>query len=265
MSYSWLGPKIVKRVRDAIITAYRNAFSYDPDFTYVTNANGTVNFDCSKVVINDSTPDDYYFLPSINVTTTSGEEHRFLQEDFFGAFQDLNGNMSPRRGAPLDIRATVEATALDVITRDRLVDRLYELFKVVNDALADNGVGLLRTSIRADSRKFEHDRWYYTSGVELSLYAEWLEEDTTVPVTIDDVEVTVLTSDSITESWPSSSEGILIKDMIYRQDTWANLLRAAQNDPFTPFMCLAADQGICYMYSTNTSLGNQGFIALGGG
>lgn len=142
---------------------------------------GTVDFDCTGIVINDSTSEDYFFLPSINVMTTSGEEHRFLQEDLFEMFEDSNSELSSRRGAPMSITVLVEATSLDIITRDELVDRLYEYFKIITDDLADNGIGILKTSINTDRREFRNDRWFYTSGVTYHLYAEWLDEDLTNP------------------------------------------------------------------------------------
>lgn len=46
-------------------------------------SNVVVNFDCTRIAINDATPQDYYYLPAITVSTAAGEEHRFLQEDFF--------------------------------------------------------------------------------------------------------------------------------------------------------------------------------------
>lgn len=180
-TYSWTGANIIKRVRDAIILNFRRGFLYDTKYPYVQNLDGTVNFDCTRIVINDSTPEDYYSLPSINIMTASGEEHRFIQEDFFEEFKDSNGEMSARRGAPLDIRVTVEATALDIITRDELVDRMYEKFKIITNDLADNGIGILKTSINMDRKDFRNDRWFYTSGVTLQLYAEWLDEDITDP------------------------------------------------------------------------------------
>jgi hypothetical protein len=181
MSYSWTGAIIIKRVRDAIIKNFRRAFQYDTKYTYVQNIDGSVNFDCAKIVINDATPEDYFSLPSINVMTASGEEHRFIQEDFFEEFTSTNGEQSARRGAPLDITVTVEATAIDIITRDELVDRMYEYFKIITNDLADNGIGILKTSINTDRKEFKNDRWYYTSGVTLRLYAEWLDEDITDP------------------------------------------------------------------------------------
>ncbi len=146
-----------------------------------TGGTSTVNFDCSGIAINDVTPEEYYSLPSINVMTANGEEHRFLQEDYFEAFEDGNGEISDRRGAPLDINVTIEATAIDIITRDELVDRLYEYFKIITNDLADNGVGILRTSINTDRKEFKNDRWFYTSGVTMHLYAEWLDENLTAP------------------------------------------------------------------------------------
>jgi hypothetical protein len=257
-NYSWLGPIIIKRVRDAIVLNLRRQFLYDSLYPYVetvtfttlpgvvdlinetpfvtgtgtkflttlkvgnrvqfgadtnyyyvstissdtnlaltTNYTGAttvgstvswasnvvVNFDCTRIAINDATPQDYYYLPSINVMTAAGEETRFLQEDFFEEFTDANGNQSERRGAPMSINVTIDAMALDVITRDQLVDRLYEKFKIITTDLAANGIGILKTSISPDSRKFENDRWYYTSSVTMHLYAEWLDEDITPPNT----------------------------------------------------------------------------------
>lgn len=176
------GPFIVKRIRDAVIVNFRTAFSTDPLYPYVENTDGTVDFDCTKIVINDATPEDYFHLPSINVMTASGEEHRFLQEDFFEEFtdEDTSGKVT-RRGAPMSFTVSVEATALDVITRDELLDRMYERLKLITDDLADKGIGILKTSLRPDRRDFRGDRWFYTSGVDLYLYAEWLEEDAIDP------------------------------------------------------------------------------------
>lgn len=173
------GPLIIKRVRDSVILNLRRAFSTDSLFPYVEAAgpDGAVDFDCTKVVINDVTPEDHYFLPSINVMTASGEETRFIQEDFFEVCDDGK----ERRGAPLKLSVTVEAKALDVVTRDELLDRLYQKFKIVMDDLADNGVGVIKTSINSDRREFINDRWFYTSGVTLMLYAEWVEEDALDP------------------------------------------------------------------------------------
>jgi len=251
-NYSWIGPIIIKRVRDAIVLNLRRQFSYDTMYPYVetvtftalpgvvnldlespyvtgagtnftktlnagnriqfasdvnyyyvlsvasdtsltltTNYTGqtvssatisiasnvVVNFDCTRIAINDATPQDYYYLPALVVKTAAGEEHRFLQEDFFEEFTDVNGNQSERRGAPMDINVTIEALAIDVITRDQLVDRLYEKFKIITTDLAENGIGILKTSILPDDRKFENDRWWYTSSISMKLYAEWLDED----------------------------------------------------------------------------------------
>jgi len=179
-NYSWLGPIIIRRVRDAIVLNLRRQFLYDTTYPYVetlsftplaglvavvnespfvvgtatnfttglqagnrvqfgsdasayyilsvtdsthleltTNYTGvtnsstsvsfgspTVNFDCTRITINDATPQDYYYLPTITVMTAQGDETRFLQEDFFEEFTDVNGNQSERRGAPMEIMLT---------------------------------------------------------------------------------------------------------------------------------------------------------------
>ncbi len=171
-----LGPIIAKRVRDSIILNFRRGFSTDTLFPYVENPDGSVDFDCSKVVINDATSEDHMSIPSINVMALSGEESRFIQEDLFNDV-DCAGNAVVQRGAPMYFSVLVEATALDVITRDELLDRMYQKFKIVTDDLADNGVAIIKTSLARDKRQFINDRWWYTSGVDMKLYAEWIEED----------------------------------------------------------------------------------------
>lgn len=187
-AYPWTGPFIVQRVRDAVIAAYRTAFSYDPLFTYVTTTTGTgtnavttVNYDLTKISIADNNPVLYYFVPEINVITVSGEEHRFIQEDLFGSYTDANGNQSQLRGAPISMTVTVNATTLDGVTRDQLVDRMYETLKIVDTNLSAQGVAIWKTSINPDTRTFVNDRWYYTSGVTLHLYVEWIDVNVTAP------------------------------------------------------------------------------------
>ena len=185
---------IIQFASQAGVTYYVKTVESNTSLTLTNNYTGTStvssgasngtsqpDFDCSGIAINDVTPEEYYSLPSINVMTANGEEHRFIQEDYFEAFEDSNGEISDRRGAPLDINVVVEATAIDIITRDELVDRLYEYFKIITDDLANSGVGILKTSINTDRREFKNDRWFYTSGVTMHLYAEWLDENMTDP------------------------------------------------------------------------------------
>lgn len=202
MSFAWAGPHVIKRIRDAIVLNFRRGFTYDTKYTYVQNPDGSVNFDCSKIAINDVTPEDAYFLPSINVMTASGEEHRFLQEDFFNQYKDLSGLDVTRRGAPMSFTVSVEATALDTITRDELLDRMYQKFKIITDDLANNGVGIWKTSIRSDRKEFKGDRWFYTSGVDLHLYAEWIEEDTIDPnSTVGNISSVITTDNGIRQEF----------------------------------------------------------------
>jgi len=171
------GAVIAKRVRDAIILNLRRAFSTDITYPYIENLDGSVDYDCSKVLINDVTPEDHLSYPSINVMSLSGEESRFLQEDYFNTLDCSGTTRVDLRGAPMYFSVSVEATALDTITRDELLDRLYQRFKIITDDLADNGVAIIKTSLNRDRREFIQDRWFYTSGVEMKLYAEWIEQD----------------------------------------------------------------------------------------
>jgi hypothetical protein len=171
------GAVIVKRVRDAIVLNLRRIFASDPIYTYSENPDGTLNVDCSKIGINDATPATSLVYPSIICSTASGEETRFLQEDFFSSTEDAEGNITEIRGAPIVFQVTILVTSLDTITRDEVLDKIYRNFKIITDDLADNGIGIIKTSLETDRREFVQDRWLYTSGVRMSLYGEWIEEE----------------------------------------------------------------------------------------
>jgi hypothetical protein len=200
--YPWTGPYIVRRVRDAVIAAYRNAFSYDSTFTYVADTTGVVNYALTKISIADNNPVLYYFLPEINVITISGEEHRFIEQDLFEEFTDSDGSKGVLRGAPISMAVTINATTLDGVTRDEVVDRLYEYLKQVTTALSTQGIAIWKTSINPDTRVFTNDRWYYTSGVTLHLYVEWLDENLTAPVSnVDGFDSTITTDGGIKQEF----------------------------------------------------------------
>ena len=171
------GPVISRRVRDAIVVNLRNQFALDAEYPYVENTDGTLNFTQTKIAINDATPIDFLTYPCITVENLSGEEHRFLQQDYFEQFKDSSGNVFNRRGAPMTMEVTIKATALDTVVRDQILDRLYERFKILTDYLSVSGVGVVKTSLLPDGREFPYDRWIYTSGVRMTLYVEWTEID----------------------------------------------------------------------------------------
>lgn len=171
------GPVISRRVRDAIVVNLRNQFALDTEYPYVENPDGTLNFTQTKVAINDATPIDFLIYPCITVENLSGEEHRFLQQDYFEQFKDSLGAVFTRRGAPMTMEVTIKAIALDTVVRDQILDRLYERFKILTDYLSVSGVGVVKTSLLPDTREFPHDRWIYTSGIRMTLYVEWTEVD----------------------------------------------------------------------------------------
>jgi hypothetical protein len=173
------GPVISRRVRDAIVINLRNQFALDPVYPYVENPDGTLNFNTTapytQIAINDATPLDFLFYPCITVENLSGEEHRFLQQDYFEQFKDSTGAVFNRRGAPMTMEVVIKAKALDTVVRDQVLDRLYERFKILTDYLSASGVGVVKTSLLPDDREFPYDRWIYTSGVRMTLYVEWTE------------------------------------------------------------------------------------------
>jgi hypothetical protein len=171
------GALIAKRVRDAVVLNLRRVFALDVDYPYVENLDGSLNFDLTKISINDVTPGDHLFYPSIIVSTLSGEESRFLQEDFISSTRDKDDNIFEVRGASIHFMVNIQAQALDTIVRDELLDRIYQKFKLITDDLADRGVAIIKTTLEGDKREFIQDRWIYSSGVRMSLYGEWIEEE----------------------------------------------------------------------------------------
>lgn len=171
------GALIAKRVRDAVVLNLRRVFATDVEYPYVENIDGSLNFDSTKVSINDVTPGDHLFYPSIIVSTLSGEESRFLQEDFISSTPTEDGGHFEVRGAPIYFTVNIQAQALDTIARDELLDKIYQKFKLITDDLADRGVAIIKTSLEGDKREFIQDRWIYSSGIRMSLYGEWTEEE----------------------------------------------------------------------------------------
>lgn len=175
------GALIAKRVRDAVVLNLRRVFKLDTDYPYVETTEGALDFDATKVSINDVTPNDHLFYPSIIVATLSGEESRFIQEDFISESRDKDDNIHEVRGAPMYFTVNIQAQALDTIARDQLLDKIYQKFKLITDDLADSGVAIIKTSLESDKREFIQDRWVYSSGIRMSLYGEWIEEEAVDP------------------------------------------------------------------------------------
>jgi len=175
MADSLTGAVIARRVRDAIVTNLRDIFTADTDYPYVANSDGTLNFDLTKIAINDVTPNDHLYYPSIICSTLSGEEERFLQEDLMNYEVAEDGTITETRGAPLVFSCSIQGQSLDTITRDALLDKIYRNFKVITDALAVNGVAVVKTSLETDKREFIQDRWIYSSGVRMELFGEWTD------------------------------------------------------------------------------------------
>lgn len=179
MADSLFGAVVVKRVRDAVVLNIRDMFRTDVSYPYIDNNDGSLNFDQTKISINDVTPLDHLFYPSIIVSTVAGEESRFIQEDYLSSTVNADGSITELRGAPINFSVLIQSQALDTVVRDELLDKIYDHFKMITDDLAANGVAIIKTFLESDKREFVQDRWIYTSGVRMSLYAEWLDSEVT--------------------------------------------------------------------------------------
>lgn len=164
--------QIVKKIRDAVIVQLRDAFTQDERYTYNEDSLLT------KIMIHDVSANETLKIPSIIINTLSGEESRYLQNDLV---QETATGFT--RGSGINSSTSIEVLTLDTISRDEIVDRIYQLLKDMTDTLADYGVGILKTNFNPERRQFVGDRWWYTSGVTLSCYSEWLEVNTTSPTT----------------------------------------------------------------------------------
>lgn len=172
--------QIIRKIRDSIILNLRDAFSKDPDYPYSDSLEDT------KIHISDVTPLEAIKFPSIIVSGVNGDETRYLQDDFV-----QETNIDYVRGSGLDSKITIEILTTDGIERDELCDRVYQSLKDYKDVLADDGIAILRTGISPERRQFIGDRWFYTSGLTISIYSEWIEHSTSSFVTSISTSVTL--------------------------------------------------------------------------
>lgn len=167
----------VKKIRDSIIKNLRNAFLNDSKYTYDENSANT------KIMINDVTPMEALKVPSIIVENVGVTESRYLQNDFF--FEDETGYT---RGSSLISRTSIQVLTLDTIKRDEIIDRIYQLLKDFEEILSENGIAIIKTDILPERRQYIQDRFFYTGGVTLNCYSEWVE-----PVTVDNISAINIT------------------------------------------------------------------------
>ncbi len=174
--------QIIKKVRDAFILNLRDAFSKDKKYVYDDDPKVT------KIMIHDVTPLEPLKIPSIVIQTVSGDEMRYLQDDFL-----QETNVGYTRCAGLNTRTSIEILTLDTIKRDELVDRIYQLLKDFKDILANKGIAIFKVDLLPERKQYIQDRYFYTSGLTINCYSEWVEEVVTKPIDKVDTQFTIST------------------------------------------------------------------------
>lgn len=160
--------QVLRKVRDAVVLSFREAFKTDDDYTFNEDPEET---DLSIV---DATPLMTAELPAIVVSALSGREERYLGPDMLGE----NDQQQDEFFVSIPMTISIKTYVLDVMARDELTDRMFEYLKIACDVLSQMGVAIHRTNIGNDTREFLQDRWWYNSNVSIDVYTEWKYTDT---------------------------------------------------------------------------------------
>lgn len=170
--------QVNRKIRDAFILNIRRAFTGDAKYPYVETLSGEYDFDNTKVVISDITPQESAFFPAIVIETLSGAENRYLGPDDLlehknNSFEAIDDQKFSSIVSTLTISIY---TINDSIARDEIVDRIYDRLKTITDDIADNGIEIIRATFPAHAQNFQNDRWYYTARLTFTIYSEWKDD-----------------------------------------------------------------------------------------
>jgi len=170
--------QITRKIRDAVIVNFREAFKTDSVYTYKEVVDGNTDLATTQITITDVTPNEVSVIPALVVSTLPVDEKRFLQQDLFTEEKNINGTYKTTRGSMLFAEVNLDLWTLDGINRDQVLDRVYHHLKTFTDKLTESGIELIQTTILTDRRSFLLDRWWYTGGIKLRVYSEYYEEET---------------------------------------------------------------------------------------
>ncbi len=182
--------QINKKVRNAVILNLRRVFTGDTKYAYVENA-GVYDPIASKIDITDAIPDDHARMPHIVVDVLAGPEKRYIGPEDLREVKDGNNRViKDEIFTSLNLTININVyTINDTLTRDEVLDRIYDQFKLITDDLADRGVEIISTTFNGDTRAYIRDRWYITGRLSINVYSEWkdelLVEDTVESIPID--------------------------------------------------------------------------------
>jgi hypothetical protein len=184
--------QIQRKIRDSLIKNLRRIFNGNLKYPYIELLSGEYDWENTKVVISDILPQEHAFFPAIVVDTVASVETRYLgPEDLYEVKNSNHEVIEDRFFSSIDSIATINIYTIDdTISRDEIMDTIYDHFKLITDDLAANGIEIKKTTFNVDRRSFVDNRWYYTASITLDLYSEW-EDIPAVGDLVESIPITI--------------------------------------------------------------------------
>ena len=189
--------QIERKIRDSFILALRDIFSptNNPSgwkYPYIQDANGMWAYDSSKIFIGDIIPQDNAAFPALVVDTYSGNETRYLgPEDMDQVKNSFNVVTEDNHFASITSTVTINIYVIDdTIARDEIIDTIYDHFKDLTHQLAINGIEIIKSTMPAETRVMQDNRWWITNRIIIDVYSEWVDTPTPL-VNVSGLGVTV--------------------------------------------------------------------------
>lgn len=169
--------QVNRRVRDAVIVNLRRLFTGDAKYPYKELPDGMFDFDNSKIFIEDIIPQEHAAFPVVVVDTLSGEEQRYLGDDFIETKDAHNVTVTDQLFSSLNLTVSINIyTIEDTISADEITDRIFDHFKTIVDDLSDAGIAIKKTTFISPRRTFQVGRWYIQNGLSMQVYCEWHDD-----------------------------------------------------------------------------------------
>lgn len=161
--------KIITRIRDAFILNLREIFKNHPKYVYKEDEQGLPIYNDSTIIITDVTPLVPFSSPAIIVNVLPSDEIRFVQNDFYYKEAEDVDVM----GSLITSTVSIEILTLDTVTRDELLDIIYDNLKRVREVLGEYGIAIIKTTLESTRQTYVHDRWWYTSSLNVKVFTEY--------------------------------------------------------------------------------------------
>jgi len=161
--------QIAKKLRDSFVRNLREAFKNDPDYPCVFDPKTGLHADSTKIRFAVSTPFETFGVPYVVVECTSSRESRTLDYDLIG--ENTDGN--PIRNVFVDSTIEIRVYSQDTVSRDKVVDAIFNKLKTIKTILYRDGVEIHSISYIPERKETVRDRIFYVSGLSLRVLSEW--------------------------------------------------------------------------------------------